>query len=325
MSQPTKFEPIFRKSLIRHYYFAEAMAVYERYYEPLVSTYRPAQQELTDPGRHEDRPPTWVPLVFHCTTEKRIKQIFEEGKLRPGKKGTVAFTEIPIGELDRMKYRHHGVAQVAIGFPRRYIESLGLTPAWYLKHNPEVVEALTKWGAGNPDSFATLKPFVDEGEDVAPFQEIRTKAHVSMDEAVWLLTTRLDSRSLPAIPKIRTFREKCGAIPQSYWHRSHQMGILGEWQFTNLLKDERGLPTKFEFIGEHYWRQKITAKKELSVTLPVHQKTIAFETSDLVKHAVYTGPWRFIDVARSIAQVLVDVGEDLNVVLRYRLIHDLIA
>lgn len=30
-------------------YFAEALAVYERFHQALVSTYRPAQQELTAP------------------------------------------------------------------------------------------------------------------------------------------------------------------------------------------------------------------------------------------------------------------------------------
>ena len=37
-------DPIFRKALIRHHYFAEAMAVYELYYQPLVETY---QQHVT--------------------------------------------------------------------------------------------------------------------------------------------------------------------------------------------------------------------------------------------------------------------------------------
>jgi hypothetical protein len=124
MPETIKIDSILRKWLIRSYYFAEAMAVYGRYCQPLVATYGPAQKKLTDPGCHEDRPPTWVPLVFHCTTEDDIKQIFKDGTLRPGKNGTVSFTEIPIGELDRMKYRHREANQVAIGFPRRYIESL---------------------------------------------------------------------------------------------------------------------------------------------------------------------------------------------------------
>ena len=51
-----EIDPRFRKPLIRHYYFAEALAVYKRFHQPLVSTYHPAQQELTDPGQQEDRP-----------------------------------------------------------------------------------------------------------------------------------------------------------------------------------------------------------------------------------------------------------------------------
>jgi hypothetical protein len=66
MPEPIKLHPIVHKTLIRSFYFAEAMAVYERYYQPLIATYRPAREELIDPGRHEDRPPTWVPLVFQA-------------------------------------------------------------------------------------------------------------------------------------------------------------------------------------------------------------------------------------------------------------------
>ena len=44
---------------------------------------------LKDTGRHEDRPPTWVPLVFHCTTEDHIEGIFNDGTLT-SEKGVVA-------------------------------------------------------------------------------------------------------------------------------------------------------------------------------------------------------------------------------------------
>jgi hypothetical protein len=37
-----EIDPRFRKSLIRHYDFAEALAVYERFHQPLVPTYPPA-------------------------------------------------------------------------------------------------------------------------------------------------------------------------------------------------------------------------------------------------------------------------------------------
>jgi hypothetical protein len=325
MSETMKIDPVFRKSLIRHYYFAEAMAVYERFYQPLVSTYPLAQQELTDPGRQEDRPPTWIPLVFHCTTEENIGQIFREGILRPGKNGAVAFTEIPIGELDRMKYRHHAEHQVAIGFPRRYIQSLGLTPAWYLKHNPEIVALLGKWEACDPTAFAAVKPFIDEYDDVAPFQEVRTTASVDIEEAVWLLATNRDAESRPAIPDIDIFREKYGRISQSFWHRSHQIDILSEWQFTKLRKNEHGVPVGFQFMGEHYWRKVTTEKKGLRVTFPAHAREIMFDTTKRDEHEAFEGPFRFLDVARSIARVLAEAGEDLHVALRYRLIRDISA
>lgn len=325
MPDATKIDPLFRKSLIRHYYFAEAMAVYERFYQPLVSTYLPAQEELTDPGRQEDRPPTWVPLTFHCTTEENIGRIFREGLLRPGKNGTVAFTEIPIGELDRMKYRHHAKHQVAIGFPRRYVEALGLTPAWYLKHNPAIAAVLGKWEARDPDAFGALKPFIEGDDDVAPFQEVRTTASVNIEEAVWLLTTNRNGESLPIIPDIDLFREKYGRISQSFWHRSHQMDILSEWQFTKLTKDERGVPVEFQFMGEYYWRKMTTETREISIKLPAHERGILFDVTKQEERKAFDGPFRFLDVARCIARTLREAGEDTDVALRYRLVRDILA
>jgi hypothetical protein len=297
--------------------------VYEQYYRPLISTYAPARHELTDPGRHDDRPPTWVPLVFHCTTEKLIKKIFAEGKLKPGRRGTVSFTEIPIGELDRMKYREHGAEQVAIGFPRQYIQSLGLTPVWYLKHNPEILRVLAALKTRDQNEYMELSPFIDENDDVAPFQEVRTTVPVNIEEAVWILTTtRSGDPPRPMIPDIDKYQAKYGRIPQSYWHRSHQLGILSEWQFTVLTKNDSGVPEKFHCIGEHYWRQDVTGEKELTVTLPVDQKKIIFEVTRSDRHTSYEGPWRFIDVARYIAKVLLDAGESLEDALPYRLIRD---
>src|SRR5262245_52858008 len=113
--------PLLRQYLIRSYYFAEALSVYQLYYAPLVSSYAPARTRLTDPGRQEDRPATWVPLVFHCTTFEDFENIVESGTIEPGSKGTVSLTEIPIGELDRMKFRRREPDQIAIGFPRRFL------------------------------------------------------------------------------------------------------------------------------------------------------------------------------------------------------------
>jgi hypothetical protein len=323
MSEPIKVNPIVRKALIRGFYFAEAMAVYDRYYRPLVETYGPARQELTiRVATKIDLPQV---LSFFTAPQEDIKKILQDVSLRQGKNGTGAFTEIPIGELDRMKYRHHGEHQVAIGFPRRYIESLGLTPVWYLKHNPEIWNALEKWEADEPQAFAPLKPFIDQKEDVAPFQEIRTTEAVDMEQVVWLLTKNRDTNRDPVIPGVDSFQAKHGKIAQSYWHRSHQMGILSEWQFTKMTRDERGVPVAFQFRGEYYWRKLTTEIAELSVTFPAHDRNITFEMTRLAEHEGFTGPWRFIDVARSIARVLVEAGEDINNVLRYRLIQNILA
>ena len=80
-------DPIVRQSLVRRFYFSEALAVYENFYKPLVSTYRPASKKLVEPGRLEDRPPTWVPLVFHCTTLQKAREIFKEECLHHPKAG----------------------------------------------------------------------------------------------------------------------------------------------------------------------------------------------------------------------------------------------
>jgi hypothetical protein len=68
--------------LVRYFYFSEALAIYELYYRPIVATSTKAQQELTDPDRQEDRPPTWVPLVFYCTTADRMGSIISDGMLK---------------------------------------------------------------------------------------------------------------------------------------------------------------------------------------------------------------------------------------------------
>jgi hypothetical protein len=316
-------DPIVRQSLVRRFYFSEALAVYENFYKPLVSTYKPASKKLVDPGRHDDRPPTWVPLVFHCTTLQKVPGIFEEGLLTPSDGGTVSFTEIPIGELDRMKYRHREKEQIAIGFPRRYIESIGLTPVLYLQHNPLLRELVDGLRRDNAEKYESLRPFLDTKGDVSAFQEVRTKGAVDIKEAVWLLTTKRDSKTLrPVVPDMKTFEDKFGKIPTSYWHRSHQLGVLAEWQFISWKTKEASLPRDYEFVGEHYWRQDVSQKKELNVTLPAHEKKIIFETINWDQDRQTLGPFRFIDVARFVAKLLKVEGEELDAVLQYRFIQD---
>lgn len=253
-----------------------------------------------------------------------IEQILVVGKLRPNNHGVVSFTEIPIGELDRMKYRHGAAEQVAIGFPRRYIQSLGLTPVWYLKHNPGIKKVFAELKARDKQGYEELSPFIDEKGDVSSFQEVRTKGSVNVEEAVWILTTKRGDDSPPLkIPGIEEFQREHGRISKSYWHRSHQLEILSEWQFTATTENDQRQLEDFQVIGEHYWRQRVMEEKELRVTLPVDEKGICFDLMKLDKHAAYRGPWSFVDVARSIAKILFEAGEDAEDALRYRLIGDI--
>jgi hypothetical protein len=119
------------------------------------------------------------------------------------------------------------------------------------------------------------------------------------------------------------FQKEHGQISKSYWHRSHQMEILSEWQFTATTENDQRQMEDFRVIGEHYWRQRVMEEKELRVTLPVDEKGICFDLMQLDKHASYRGPWTFVDVARSIAEILFEAGEDVENTLRYRLITDI--
>jgi len=296
--------------------------VYQQYYRPLVDTYRPARTRLTDPGRYEDRPATWVPLVFHCTKEKNLEEIFESGELKPGKNGTVSFTEIHVGELDRMKYRIHDEHPVALGFPRRYIESLGLAPVWYVKHNPEVRDALNKLKSCDSQSFASLSPFVEEDDDVSSFQEVRITNPVSIEEAVWILTTNRNPHTGDlVVPGIEGFFAKHGRISRSYWHRFHQLEVFSEGQFTKTSRNTDGGVDDFHWMGEEYRRKLGHQEKKLGVTLPVREEKIIFEFTSREKQAAFEGPWRFIDIARIILNILREEGENTDKVLPHRLIN----
>jgi hypothetical protein len=56
MPRNIKLDSIFRKSLIRHYYFAEATAVYECYDQPLVETCSHSKNSKTRVATRIDHP-----------------------------------------------------------------------------------------------------------------------------------------------------------------------------------------------------------------------------------------------------------------------------
>jgi hypothetical protein len=241
---------------------------------------RPTNQRggnLIEPGRLADRPPTWVPLVFHCTTLDRVPAIVESGQIEPGRSGAISFSEAPIGELDRMKYRHHGADQVAFGYPRRFLETLGFAPVLYAKYDQPLRRALAAIRTRAADLYTDLAPFVEDASDVSPFQEIRTRSAVPLDGAVWILTTRRkENTQLPDVPGLKPFKAKFGRIATSYWHRTHQMEMLGEWQHLTLKTGSDGWPVEFEFIGEHYWEQRAAEVRSLTVMLPAHDRQLDF-------------------------------------------------
>ncbi len=298
--------PNLRQLLVRTYYLSEALAYYESYYAPMVQTVISHDLEnklrhLKQEGRSEDRPLTWVPLVFHCTTFQGFQEIVNSGIIRRSSGGYVSLTEMPPAELDRMKIRHRGEPQVAIAFPRRYIESIGFSSVLYLQYNEAV---RNEFHANGVPEF--LKPFVELNDDLAAFQEIRTGKDIPIKEAVWLLTTETTSDSGPNIPAWKTFISKYGRIPKSDWHRTHQWEIFGEWQYVKISKNDEGSLDDFHSIGEFYWKQKCIRGKQISARTPKGKLTLVFAMRDESCARQFEGPYRHLDVARRAAELLLE-------------------
>ena len=63
--------------------------------------------------------------------------------------------------------------------------------------------------------------------------------------------------------------------------------------------------------------------KKLSVTLPAHTREIIFDFTSREKLDGFEGPWRFIDIAKIILNILRAAGEEIEQILPYRLIDNL--
>lgn len=333
------------KHLIREYYFSEAMALYKLYYDPLINFYEKAAKSE---NRKSDRDLTWVPLVFHCTDFEGFKGIVEEGfignkKQDSNKEPYVSFTELPIIELDRMKIRKRNREQIAIGFPRRVLENYNFSSVLYLNHNkplkeilrmlledPDILDCLNK--KCQKDVKKELKPFVELEDDLGALGEIRIKEPMPIQEAVWLLTTKREEKNKKQkliIPDIESFEQKYGSIAKSYWHRSHQEGILGEYQFVHIPKETEPL-TKFETKGEHYWKQHVFEQGVYNLNLPVgktkESAQVKFTLANKNNSEFFEGPYNFIDIAKIIYDLLVKhEGKEkvLDDYLKYRLIDNI--
>ncbi len=293
---------LFEQELRRYYYFCEAMAFYEAYYSPAaeyITNSAPKQMKdaLALEGREQDHPLTWVPIVFHCTTFNSFATIVRDGIV----KQPVHLTEMPIGELDRMKIRTSEADQIAIGFPRRYVQTRNAASVLHTKHNPE----LTQFLRDRPDIRGLLSPFLALDDDVSAFQELRTSQPLEIAEAVWLLTTKRDDQKRPIIPSRNEFTERWGKIPSSFWHRTHQMEVLGEWQYLRVSR-QNGKPTSFEVIGEHYWKQQSFKEEEQLIQMPRGKDWLLRFKSRTESSCDSEGPFTFFDVSKRMRSLLRD-------------------
>lgn len=226
---------------LRLYRFYEAMALYDLYYDRLAVALeaKEARPSVTD----EDRPITWVPLIFHCTSFAALEQIHTDGFVRPSPDTSyVSLTELPIDELARLRGLGARVADVAIGFPRSVLENQGLFQPAYLKHSsPQVKEALKLAPPG----------YVELDDDLGALHEVRVPGNIALSDAVWILSSARD----PETGELNDPRlKKCSddGIALSYWHPSHQRGIIQEPSYRLHEFDAAGNLDKVTCRGEHY-------------------------------------------------------------------------
>lgn len=167
--------------------------------------------------------------------------------------GFTSFTELPLGELDRMKSRSPKEnSQITIGFPRKYIMTQGATPVLSLKRNKKLMDIVLS----NKEIKEHLKHFVVD-DDVSAFQELRVLKKIPITEAVWILSTdKLNSTDCTVSFKdsVANYKGKYGNIAFSYWNQKHQMEALAEWQYMKIF-EENGSLLGFKCMGEYYWKQ----------------------------------------------------------------------
>lgn len=224
-------EQRFLLQLQRQYYFNEAMAFYEAYYDPVKervteSASAVLRDALASSPMTEDRPLTWVPIVWHATTFKAFEGMVESEHIR----SPMHLTELSIGEIDRIRIRKPSRQQVAIGFARRFVQNKGLTPVLYLKHNPLLAELLKK----SPEASRALAPFLEPNDDTGSFQELRTTQELPIKDAIWILTTAnkdAGGTERPWVPGLEAFQRKWGRIPICHWERIDPHALLKGWHY----------------------------------------------------------------------------------------------
>lgn len=227
------------EKLLRQYRFYEALALYDAYFERMAN--------LGDEHAHlgDALPIAWVPLAFHCTYFKNLKGILRDGEIHPDRdKSYVSLTELPTTELTRFLSLRSKPFEVAIGFPRALLEHKGLFQPAYLKHSSAKVKAQFK---DVPPGYAELK------DDLGALHEVRVPEALPIDDAVWVLSSRRHIRSKALIfPGSKRIKEH--GIAVSFWHPSHQEGMIREPVFRKVERDPQKCLKSLECIGKHYFR-----------------------------------------------------------------------
>jgi hypothetical protein len=303
------------EQLRRFYYFAEAMAFYEAYYEPVSKRLAPSTprakavvKSLSGAFRNDDRPLTWVPIIWHATTFEAFEQIVEDGYLRP----PVSFTELPIGEVDRIRLRTQADHHVAIGFPRAFLETKAITPVLYTKYNPALTEILAK----HADVAEALTPYLESNDDTSCFLELRSLDKVEVSAAIWLLTTLNrgpEGRERPYVPGHEIYRDSWGRIPLSLWHRNELLGTLHTSMYTMTRRDSQGKLEEAIAISDRYWREACFKPETYLVRMPSgNPHTLIFETRDEEVAKGFEGPFGFLDVAKRFRGYLREMGPEAS-------------
>ena len=227
------------KKCLRLFRFYEALALYELYYRKLDDSLG----RQSEPVFIEDRPITWVPLVFHGTNLKALTRILGDGQIRPSKcSQCVSLTELPITELSRLRSLGSRVSEVAIGFPRVVLEAKGLFQPAYLKHTSDIVK----------EAFRNLpKGYVEIDQDLGALHEVRVPGSIPLDDAVWILCSVRDEESKKVNDPVLLQCQERG-IALSYWHPTHQQEMVQEPTFRKEYRDENGHLFSFESCGESY-------------------------------------------------------------------------
>jgi hypothetical protein len=243
----------------RLFRFYEASALYELYYRKLDDSLG----RNSTPALEEDRPLTWVPLVFHCTTLKALAGILCDGKIHLGEDKTyVSLTELPIVDLSRLRSLGGRVSEVAIGFPRVVLEAKGLFQPAYLIHASNAVK----------DAFRNLPSvYVELDDDLGALHEVRMPGSIPLDDAVYILSSVRDEQTEEFNhPVLRACMDRGFAI--SFWHPDDQREMIQEPTFRKETRVQNGCLISFDSRGEYYLPQ--SAKREFAAFKPKRTQEI---------------------------------------------------